>query len=103
MPDADAWMEAIAEEMKALHDFQAYKVVPRPKGARVVSSKFVFKYKKRHGEVSRLKARLCARGFTQTHGVDYADTYAAMAHPTAIRLVLALASYLGWFTYQTDI
>eukprot|EP00961_Rhodomonas_salina_P283185 3826967-Rhodomonas_salina.1 len=102
-PHADKWREAVEEEMRALADFKAYRVVPRPRGWPIVSSKFVFKLKKKHGQVTRFKARLCCRGFSQTYGVDYADSHAAMAHPTAIRAVLALAAQQGWYTYQTDI
>mmetsp|Transcript_18204 Transcript_18204/g.36791 ORF Transcript_18204/g.36791 Transcript_18204/m.36791 type:complete len:116 (-) Transcript_18204:628-975(-) len=80
-----------------------FQVVPRPKGRKVVSSKIVFTLKMRYGRVDRKKARICARGFSQVYGKDYTDSFAAMAHPSAIRLILALAAQHGWYLNSTDI
>jgi hypothetical protein len=42
------------------------------------------------GEVEHYKARLVARGFTQTFGVDYNETFAFVAKFVSIRCILAL-------------
>eukprot|EP00961_Rhodomonas_salina_P126089 1698760-Rhodomonas_salina.1 len=76
-------------EPESLKEMKAFTVVPRPRNTKIITSKIVFKLKCKNGVVSRYKARCCARGFTQTYGVDFTDTHAAMAHPTAIRTVLA--------------
>ena len=53
--------------------------------------------------VTRRRVRYVAKGYTQIFGVDYTDTYAGMSHPTAIRLILALAAREGWYLNSTDI
>eukprot|EP00961_Rhodomonas_salina_P059813 803045-Rhodomonas_salina.1 len=69
-----------------------FEVVELPKGRKAIGSRIVFKVKTRDGVPVRRKARIVAKGFSQRYGVDYSDTFAAMAHPSAIRLVLALAA-----------
>ncbi len=55
----------------------------------------VFKIKQgANGEVERYKARLVARGFTQTYGVDYNETFAPVTKFASIRCILALAALL---------
>jgi len=103
LPDWDLWWEACVEEWKSLKAMNTFRVVPRPKGRKVISSKIVFKLKMRDGRVDRRKARICARGFSQVYGKDYTDSFAAMAHPSAIRLILAIAAQHGWYLNSTDI
>src|SRR5437762_5381688 len=60
------WRKAIQEEFDSIIRNGTWKLVPRPKGQKVVSSKWVFKYKKdEFGRIVRFKARLVARGYTQ--------------------------------------
>jgi len=67
--------------------------VPLPKGRKPISCKWVFKIKHGvHGEVERYKARLVARGFTQTFIVDYNETFAPVAKFVSIRCILALSA-----------
>eukprot|EP00961_Rhodomonas_salina_P044475 597413-Rhodomonas_salina.1 len=103
LPDAQKWIKAWEEELKTLIEMKAFTVVPRPGNTKIISSKIVFKLKSKNGIVSWYKALCCARGFTQTYGVNFTDTHAVMAHPTAIRTVLAWGVENGYFIYQTDI
>jgi hypothetical protein len=53
----------------------------------------VFKIKQgANGEVECYKAKLVARGFTQTYGVDYNETFAPIVKFTSICYILALAA-----------
>jgi len=45
-----------------------------------------------NGEVEHYKARLMARGFTQTYRVDYNETFAPVTKFTSIRYILVLAT-----------
>ena len=54
------------------------EIVPRPKDTNVVSCKWVYRVKYgANGKVTRYKAQLIARGFTQIHGLDYSETFVA--------------------------
>jgi hypothetical protein len=78
--------------------------VPLPKGRKPISCKWVFKIKHGvHGEVERYKARLVARGFTQTFGVDYNETFAPVAKFVLIHCILALAAIEDMEIHQMDV
>ena len=47
--------------------------------------------------------RLVAKGYAQTHGVDYEETFAPVAKMTMVRTVIALAAAKGWHLHQMDV
>jgi hypothetical protein len=51
----------------------------------------------------RNKARLVARGFSQVEGLDFAETFAPVAHLVAIRILLAFAASKGFKLYEMDV
>jgi hypothetical protein len=55
------------------------------------------------GEVECYKARLVARGFTQTFGVDYNETFAHVAKFVSIRCNLALVAIEDMEIHQMDV
>jgi hypothetical protein len=54
-------------------------------------------------EFPRFKARLVARGFEQTNGVDFLDTFAPVVRWETIRTLLAIAVHLNWPIHQLDV
>jgi Reverse transcriptase (RNA-dependent DNA polymerase) len=44
-----------------------------------------------------------AKGFTQTYGIDYQETFAPVAKMSTVRILLSVATNLGWDLYQMDI
>lgn len=48
------------------------------------------------GSVEKYKARFVDKGFSQVEGTDYDDTFSPMAHYSSIRMILALATQMGW-------
>ena len=98
------WKAAVMEEMKALIANRTWDLVELPPDKRVVGCKRVFTIKhKADGSIERYKARLVAQGFTQTHGIDYEDTFASVAKLNAIRVILSIVVNLDWPLYQLDI
>jgi hypothetical protein len=70
----------------------------------VVSSKWIYKIKHAvDGSVEKFKARFLARGFTHKEGIDYDETFSHVAMYTSIRVIIALASILGWKLHQMDV
>ena len=80
------------EEMKALLQNDTWEIVDLPKGKIPVSCRWVFTLKcKPNGSLDRHKARLVARGYTQTYGIDYQETFALVAKLNTIRILISLA------------
>jgi hypothetical protein len=102
--DAKKWEMAMQEEYDFLVVNNTWSLVPLPKGRKPISCKWVFKIKHGvHSEVECYKIRLVARGFTQTFGVDYNETFAPVTKFVSICCILALAAIENMEIHQMDI
>ena len=60
------------EEMRVLKKNETWKVVSLPKVQQLVGRRWLFNVKHNlNGSIERFKARLVAKEFTQSHGIDY--------------------------------
>lgn len=101
---AKQWRAAMAEEMLALHANGTFQEVVPPRGANLVSCKWVFTVKTTtDGALDRYKARLVARGFSQVHGQDYDQTFAPTVRMDTLRLFLAVVAAEDLECSQYDI
>lgn len=74
-----------------------------PVGRKAISCKWVFKLKwKADGDIDKYKARLVARGFSQTQGFDYNETYAPVAKLTTLLILLSIAARKDLKVHQMD-
>ena len=55
------------------------------------------------GTINQFKAQLIAKGYAQTHGIEYEETFALVAKMTTPRIEIALATAKGWHLHQTDV
>jgi hypothetical protein len=98
------WREAMLEELRALEKNKTWDLVKLPAGKKVVSCKWVFTVKQNpEGKVERYKARLVARGYSQTYGIDYDETFAPVAKMSTIRILISCAANFGWPLHQLDV
>ncbi|KAL1204565.1 Retrovirus-related Pol polyprotein from transposon RE2 [Cardamine amara subsp. amara] len=98
------WMDAVNAEKEAMDKNHTWDVRDLPPGKRAVTSRWIFTIKYHsNGEIERYKARLVARGFTQTYGEDYTDTFAPVAKLHTVRVILSLATNLSWELWQMDV
>ncbi|RVW70681.1 Retrovirus-related Pol polyprotein from transposon RE2 [Vitis vinifera] len=70
------WKAAMNEEMKSLQKNETWELV---------------------------ESRLVAKGYTQTYGIDYTETFAPVAKINTIRVLLSLAANLDWPLQQFDV
>ena len=99
-----SWRSTMIEEMDALTDNGTWDLVRLHAGKKATGCRWVFTVKiNPDGSIARLKARLIAKGYVQTYGVDYSDTFSPVAKLTSIRLFIYLAATHGWDLHQLDI
>ncbi|GKF32826.1 retrotransposon protein, putative, ty1-copia subclass [Tanacetum coccineum] len=97
------YIDAEEHELRVL-DNDVWVLVELPPNARTVSSKWFFKKKTdMNGAVYVFKAHLVAKGFTQTYGVDYEETFSPVADIRAIRILIAIAAYYDYEIWQMDV
>lgn len=97
------WRAAMQEEINSIHSNHTWSLVPLPPNTKAITSRWVFKVKPGTGNQTRFKARLVARGFEQTSGVDFFDTFAPVVRWETIRTLLAIAVHLNWPIHQLDV
>ncbi|KAD4981808.1 hypothetical protein E3N88_18479 [Mikania micrantha] len=100
----ESWVDAMQEELLQFKKLGVWKLVDRPKGAKVIGTRWVLRCKKDdHGIIVRNKARLVVQGFRQIEGLDYNEVFAPVARLEAIRIFLAYASFKKFKVYQMDV
>ena len=82
----------------------AFKVTDLPKGRKRVGSRWVFNVKYTPtGLIDKFKVRLVAKGFGQTYGADYTDTFSPTIKMDSLRALLAIAAANNWSIEQMDV
>ena len=77
------------EEIEKIEKNKTQTLVRRPKDKNVIGIKWVFRNKlNEDGEVSRNKARLVCKGYSQEEGVDYGETFSSIARLEGVRTLL---------------
>jgi transposase InsO family protein len=98
------WINAMHEELNNFTRNKVWTLEEKPKDARIIGTKWVFRNKQDdQGVVVRNKARLVAKGFSQVEGLDFGETFAPVARLEAIRILLAYASHHEMKLYQMDV
>jgi hypothetical protein len=92
------------EEVAALDANATWELVVLPEDKKAIRCKWVYKIKHNADRsVSRYKVRLVAKGYAQTYGIDYKETYSPVAKMTTVRVIIAMATTKGWSLHQMDV
>jgi hypothetical protein len=98
--DPHCWA-AMEEEYVALMSNDTWDLVLCPRGANVVTDKWIFKHKfKADGTLERYKACWVLRRFTQHLGVDYDETFSLFVNHATVRTIISLALSRDWLVHQ---
>ena len=98
------WQQAMDAEYESIksHGTSILVTKPNPR-VNIVSCKWVFAVKCKDGIVTRFKARLVARGFTQQEGVDYTETYSPVLRYKTLRIILAIVTIKNYTLELMDV
>nr|GEZ63121.1 hypothetical protein [Tanacetum cinerariifolium] len=103
-PESNKWLDAMNEEMQSMKDNQVWRLVDLLPNGKTVRSKWLFKEKiDMDRNVHTYKTHLVAKGFTQTYGVDYEETFSPVANIRAIRILIAIAVFYNYEIWQMDV
>jgi hypothetical protein len=97
------WVVVMQEELNNFKRNEVWPLVERAK-QNLIGTKWVFRNKKdEHGVVTRNKAWLVAKSYSQVECLDFDETFAPVAMLESIRMLLAYATYHGFKLYQIDV
>ena len=92
------WDQAMDKEMAALDVNQTWDLAPLPEGKKAIGCKWVYKIKHNvDGLVSRYKARLIVKGYAQTYGIEFEETFCPIAKMAIVRAIISLVASIGSF------
>ena len=98
------WKEAIKSEIDSILHNHTWELVDLPSGCKPLSSKWIFKRKRKvDGSIDKYKARLVIKGYRQTEGLDYFDTYSPVTRINSIRMVFAIVALKDLEVHQMDV
>ncbi|CAL1381785.1 unnamed protein product [Linum trigynum] len=98
------WNQAMKEEVTALEANETWDIVDRPPNVVPIGCKWVYKTKfLPDGAIERFKAKVVAKGYTQTYGIDFVDTFSPVAKINYVKLLLAIAAAKNWHLHQMDV
>jgi hypothetical protein len=90
---APGYEKALQEEYDNLARKGVFIEMRRPRYARIFQAAPIFSVKYDNlGNITRYKARLVGRGYTQVEGIDYFDTFADVVHYDTLKTMLAIAA-----------
>ena len=98
-PYSEKWLQAMKSDMQSMYDNQVWNLVDPPEVAKVIGCKWVHKIK----HDMTFKSRLVAKGFKQTHSIDYDETFSHIVMLKFIRIILAITTYYDYDIWKMDV
>ncbi|MBW0535737.1 hypothetical protein O181_075452 [Austropuccinia psidii MF-1] len=98
------WMSAVTKELNNMKELDIWEEVPIKDNYKLIGTTWVFKTKRNEKqEILEYKARLCAQGFSQTHGIDFSKTFAPTGRLNSLGTLISHAASLGFRFKELDI
>ena len=92
------------KELQAIKENETWTLVSKPERKSVIGVKWIFKVKGHfNGKISKLKARLVGKGYSQQLGVDYCETFAPIARMDTIKLLIAIVAQKSFLIHHLDV
>lgn len=102
--DQPLYRKAILKEVAAWESNQVIQMTDLPNGRKAIGYRWIFSRKYGpDGTIIKYKARLVARGDTQTEGVDFSETFAPVARMDSFRLLFSIAVNEDLDIHQMDV
>ena len=101
--DRDKWHEAHLSELRSFMDNKVFTIIKKPKDAKPVRCRWVYKKKVTASGSIKYKARLVACGYNQEYGVNYFETYTPTLALATFRVLLAMASAKKLKVHSIDV
>ena len=105
-PQRSLWEQACHEELASILKNKVWTEVHRnqTEHRNLIGCRWVFKIKYGpKGEIQRYKARLVAKRYTQSYGIEYLETFPPVVKFQTLRLLLVLAVSQDFEIHRMDI
>lgn len=100
----DQWYTAVKDEISALHRNGTWTLTDLPLDKRAVGCKWEYTLKfKADGTIDRYRSRLVAKGYSQTPGVDYGETFSPVAKLNSVKVLISIAATFSWELHQLGV
>ena len=102
-PFTSSWEQAMTEEIDSLKENNTFELIELPEGKHTVGGKWVYTLKENSGGTKSFKARYVAKGYSQTKGIDYQETFSPTANITSVRAMMQIAAQNDLIVHQMDV
>lgn len=102
-PDYRKWKNAMNEEFNSLKENNTFTLTLLQKDKNAVGGRWVYTIKEDIDGNIINKARYVAKGYSQTKGIDYNETYAPTTKMTSVRTLMQLAVQNDYIVHQMDV
>ncbi len=91
------------EEINSLKENDTFELSPLPEGRNTLGGKWVYALKENTKRGKIFKARYVAKGYNQTEGIDYHETFAPTANISSVWASMQTAVQNDLVVHQMDV
>ena len=100
----EQWIDATLNEWTSLIENETFELIDEiPPGIKPIGSRWVYKLKRNADGSFKPKVRLVIKGYQQTPGIDFGETYAPVSKLASFRMLLAISTAYGWDIHHMDV